>query len=192
MQVAGHRKRHHVLFIFFTHQNKLCFYRNVAGLFKAIRINCSLKEQYLLIDSSFRSLKAVLPHNRTKYLSLPLTHLKKDYKSVETLPEALKYDEYNWEVIKYFKMLAFLMDLQGGFTKFCSYLCLWGSRDTKTYYERWDRPQQTKFIERTNVKWVPLVDPQKVMMPPVHIKLGLMKQFVTCLDKESAAFKYLS
>src|SRR5687768_10602276 len=28
-------------------------------------------------------------------------------------------------------------------------------------------------------------------MPPLHIKLGLMKQFVTVLNKESAAFKYL-
>jgi hypothetical protein len=28
-------------------------------------------------------------------------------------------------------------------------------------------------------------------MPPLHIKLGLIKQFVTVLDKESAAFKYL-
>ncbi|MGH0180896.1 UNVERIFIED_CONTAM: hypothetical protein FKN15_005291 [Acipenser sinensis] len=28
-------------------------------------------------------------------------------------------------------------------------------------------------------------------MPPLHIKLGLMKQFVRALDKESAAFKYL-
>ena len=35
------------------------------------------------------------------------------------------------------------------------------------------------------------MDPRKVLMPPLHIKLGLMKQFVTALDKESAAFEYL-
>ncbi|MGH0145086.1 UNVERIFIED_CONTAM: hypothetical protein FKN15_028823 [Acipenser sinensis] len=34
-------------------------------------------------------------------------------------------------------------------------------------------------------------DPRKVLMPPLHIKLGLMKQFVRALGKESAAFKYL-
>jgi len=28
-------------------------------------------------------------------------------------------------------------------------------------------------------------------MPPLHIKLGIIKQLVTALDKESAAFKYL-
>jgi hypothetical protein len=53
-------------------------------------------------------------------------------------------------------------------------------------------PQRTEFsVGRHNVKWEPLVDPQKVLMPPLHIKLGLMKQFVTGLDKESSAFKYL-
>ena len=44
---------------------------------------------------------------------------------------------------------------------------------------------------RNYVKWEPLVDPRKVLMPLLHIKLGLMKQFVTALDKESAAFNYL-
>ncbi|MGH0154041.1 UNVERIFIED_CONTAM: hypothetical protein FKN15_026346 [Acipenser sinensis] len=42
-----------------------------------------------------------------------------------------------------------------------------------------------------NVKWEPLVDPRKVLMPPLHIKLGLMNNMFRALDKESAAFKYL-
>ncbi|MGH0134277.1 UNVERIFIED_CONTAM: hypothetical protein FKN15_009533 [Acipenser sinensis] len=89
-------------------------------------------------------------------------------------------------------MVAFLMGLQGGFTKFPCYLCLWDSRDTKAHYQRRDWPQRTEFsVGRNNVKWEPLVDPRKVLMPPLHIKLGLMKQFVRALDKESAAFKYL-
>lgn len=29
-------------------------------------------------------------------------------------------------------------------------------------------------------------------MPPLHIKLGLMKQLVKGLDRESAAFRYLN
>ncbi|XP_058848577.1 uncharacterized protein LOC117424572 [Acipenser ruthenus] len=89
-------------------------------------------------------------------------------------------------------MVAFLMGLQGGFTKFPCYLCLWDSRDTKAHYHRRDWPQRTEFsVGRNNVNWEPLVDPRKVLMPPLHIKLGLMKQFVRALDKESAAFKYL-
>ncbi|GFT87554.1 uncharacterized protein TNCV_3759921 [Trichonephila clavipes] len=41
-----------------------------------------------------------------------------------------------------------------------------------------------------NVERQSLVDPKK-LLPPLHIKLGLMKQFVKALDKEGECFKYL-
>ncbi|GBO40623.1 hypothetical protein AVEN_222905-1 [Araneus ventricosus] len=36
-----------------------------------------------------------------------------------------------------------------------------------------------------------LVDPKKVLLPPLHIKLGLMKHFVKALPKEGECFEYL-
>lgn len=42
-----------------------------------------------------------------------------------------------------------------------------------------------------NVKNNPLIDPKNVVLPPLHIKLGLMKNFVKALDKDGPAFKYL-
>lgn len=46
-------------------------------------------------------------------------------------------------------------------------------------------------IGEKNVKWEPLVEQEKILMPPLHIKLGLIKQFVKALDPDSAAFKHL-
>lgn len=46
-------------------------------------------------------------------------------------------------------------------------------------------------LGRKNITWETLVDPWKVMVPPLHDKLGFNKQFVRHLNKESAAFKYL-
>ena len=40
----------------------------------------------------------------------------------------------------------------------------------------------------------PLVPPENILLPPLHIKLGLMKNFVKALNKESLLriyFKYL-
>ena len=63
---------------------------------------------------------------------------------------------------------------------------------TLAHYHRKDWQQLTKVsVEKSNVKWEPLIEPQKMLIPPLHIKLGLIKQFLTALDKESAAFKYL-
>ena len=36
-----------------------------------------------------------------------------------------------------------------------------------------------------------MVDPGKGLLPPCHIKLGLLKQFVKALPKEGDCFKYL-
>ena len=37
----------------------------------------------------------------------------------------------------------------------------------------------------------PLVDSRKIIFPPLHIKLGLMKHFVKALDTDDYCFKYL-
>ena len=42
-----------------------------------------------------------------------------------------------------------------------------------------------------NILHPALVDRSNVILPPLHIKLGLMKQFVKALDKEGACLKYI-
>ena len=37
----------------------------------------------------------------------------------------------------------------------------------------------------------PLVDRDSIFLPPLHIKLGLMKQFVKTLDKNGDRFRYI-
>ncbi|XP_051563221.1 uncharacterized protein LOC127446368 [Myxocyprinus asiaticus] len=99
VQVADQRKRHQPFSSFFTRQDGLCFCHKVTSLFKAIGIACNQNEWCLFIDSSSRSLKAVLLHNGNKYPSLPLAHsvhLKQDYNSIKIFLDALKYDEYIW------------------------------------------------------------------------------------------------
>ncbi|XP_076361604.1 uncharacterized protein LOC143252787 [Tachypleus tridentatus] len=100
--------------------------------------------------------------------------------------------KYGSKLIGNFKMVVFLMDLQGCFTKLPCYLCLWDSRDTAALDNRKHWPQRTEFsVGRHNIKCEPLVDLQKVLFLPLHIKLDLMKQFVIALNEESAGFKYL-
>ena len=88
----------------------------------------SPEEWRLFIDSSTRSrLKAVMPHNGNRFPSIPVAHsvhfLNEDYKNVKLLLEKINYYSYKWDVCVDFKMLGFLLGLQGGFTKYsCFYL----------------------------------------------------------------------
>ena len=118
------------------------------------------------------------------YSSAHSAHRKEEYQNIKILLSALKYDQFNWEVIGDFKMVAVLMGLQGGFTKFPCYLCLWDSRNTSLHYEKRTWPLMTGYeVGSHYVKQEQLVEPRKVFMPPLHIKLGLIKQFVNWIQR---------
>jgi len=42
-----------------------------------------------------------------------------------------------------------------------------------------------------NMENKPLVDPSKILLPSMHLKLGLMKNFVKAMNQEEGAFPYL-
>lgn len=41
-----------------------------------------------------------------------------------------------------------------------------------------------------NIKHDPLTNPQHVILPPLHLKLGLMNNFVKAQNKEGQKFNY--
>ena len=90
-------------------------------------------------------------------------------------------------------MIEFLKGLQGGYTKHSCFLCLWDSRAVTEHYSRKDWPERRFFILGTqNAKHDPLVDSEKILMPPLHIKLGLVKQFVKAMNKDGNGFQHIS
>jgi hypothetical protein len=58
-----------------------------------------------------------------------------------------------WQVCSDVKVTALPLVLQGGFTKYCCFLCLWDSRDTGNHYLEQDWPEQKKFaVGERNVR----------------------------------------
>lgn len=195
VKITDQRERHKIFSCFFTQEAGICYCNSVTDLFEEIGIPFVPSDWRLFIDSSSKSLKAVLLHNGNLLPSLPVAHsvlLKESYESVKMILEKLKYAEYHWPVIGDFKMVGFLMGMQGGYTKYPCHLCLWDSRADSVHYQRRIWPDRVEFkIGQHNVKSEPIVEPNNILMPPLHIKLGLMKQFVKALDPNSAAFEYL-
>ena len=106
-------------------------------------------------------------------------HLEENYTNVKTLLIALKCDQFNWQVIRDFRMVAFLVGLQGGLAKFPCYLCHWDSRNTTAHYHRRICPKRTEYsVGYSKIKWDPLIDLIKILLPSLHINLGFIKQFV--------------
>ncbi|GFW74769.1 uncharacterized protein TNCV_963441 [Trichonephila clavipes] len=154
------------------------------------------EEWILFIDSSKRSLKAVLLNNGNRYASVPvghLVHLKECYENLEFILNKLSYSDHKWTICGDLKVIFMLLGQQSGYTKFPCFFCEWDSRDRKQHYVKQVWPIRKALIPGVeNVERQSLVDPKKILFPPLHIKLGLMKQFVKALNKEGECFKYLS
>jgi hypothetical protein len=76
-------------------------------------------------------------------------------------------------------VLDLLIGLQQRFTKYCCFICEWDSRARSLPYSRKDWPAR-KSLEKgiMNVENQPLVNPSKILLPFMHLNLGLMKNFV--------------
>lgn len=71
-------------------------------------------------------------------------------------------------------------------------MCLWDSRARYEHYIRRIWPNRVVHqVGKDNIHYEPLVDKKNVILPPLHIKLGLIKNFVKALDTAGAPFKYL-
>ena len=112
---------------------------------------------------------------------------------MKILQDAIDYKTHRWNICGDLKVIGMLMGMQTGFTKFCCFLCLWNSRAVNEHCVKRDWMLRTEYEPGvSSVHHIPLVDPNKIFLPSLHIKLGLMKNFVKALGKtESAGFQYL-
>jgi len=117
---------------------------------------------------------------------------KETYDTMKILLDILEYPKYNWKICSDMKVVSLLLGLQLGYTKHMCFLCLWNSREDSSHYavKVWPTRQSPQ-IGRHNVHHQPLVSSANVFLPPLHIKLGLMKNFVKAMDQEGDGFKFL-
>ena len=89
-------------------------------------------------------------------------------------------------------MIAFLLGLQEGYTKHSCFFCLWNSRADEQYYLVKKRPARKDFTPGShNVLNSSFIERSKILLPPLHIKLGLVNQFVKTLKPTSHAFRHI-
>lgn len=195
VRISFYRDRHQKFGKYYSTKDSVCFCNDVYGLFNELGETHDPADWRLFIDSSKLSLKAVLLHQGNTKPSIPLAHavnMKETYESMMLLLKLINYSKYNWKICSDLKVVAMLTGLQQGYTKFMCFLCEWDSRARKDHYKRKDWPKRKySTIGIKNVKQTPLVENQKIILPALHIKLGLFKNLVKALDKNGPAFEYL-
>ncbi|KAJ8957397.1 hypothetical protein NQ318_004877 [Aromia moschata] len=195
-KITFYRTREKDMLPFFSQEDNLVFCHEIRGLMKEMGLSEYIPDDWrLFIDSSKRSLKCVLLHNGKKIGSIPLAHstkLKEEYNTIALVLQKIKYHEHQWLICVDLKMVNFLLGQQSGYTKYPCFLCLWDSRDKTHHWVRKDWPlRENMDVGEKNVINDALVEREKIILPPLHIKLGLMKQFVKALDKDGPCFEYI-
>ncbi|GBN52677.1 hypothetical protein AVEN_28818-1 [Araneus ventricosus] len=109
----------------------------------------------------------------------------------ETLKHMLSSIE--WHICADLKVIAILVGLQAGYTKFFFAFCASETEGAeKKHYIKKVWPKRQFLIPGVkNEEYEPLVAPEKILLPPLHIKLGLMKNFVKAMSCGGSGFQYL-
>ena len=104
----------------------------------------------------------------------------------------LKYSKHQLIVRVDLKMVNFLLGLQSGYTK---HPCFWGYWDRRgkaihRTVDKWPNKTQLTVDDKSIINPL-LVDREKIIFPPLHMKRWLIKQFVKALDKSERWFDYI-
>ncbi len=195
---SWYRHREEEFVPFFATDSQLVYCTDISGLISTLgggSLDYNASDWRLFIDSSKRSLKAVLLHNAGLYASVPIAHsvhLKESYENMQLLLEKINYVEHEFIVCGDLKVICMLLGQQSGYTKFPCFLCEWDSRARSQHWIQRDWPIRHNLTPGSkNILHEKLIEPGKVLLPLLYIKLGLMKQFVKALDKTGECFQYV-
>ncbi|KYN09497.1 hypothetical protein ALC57_18384 [Trachymyrmex cornetzi] len=135
-KITFYRNREQNFLKYFSEEDSIVYCSNIRGLINEIKSDIYIPEEWrLFIDSSKRSLKAILLHNGNKYASVPIAHsvkIQENYNSFKKVLQKIKYSEHQWLICSDVKVLCMILGQQSGNTKFPCYLCEWDSRKTFT------------------------------------------------------------
>ena len=152
------RKRQHFcnLVQFFKMERDLVTCTDIDGLMQTLNNNHIPLDWRLFIDSSKLSLKAVLLHNGNTLPSISVghsVHNKKSCENMKILMEAINYDKFKWQICGDLKVVALLLGLKQGFTKYCCFICEWDSRARSLHYSTKDWPARKSLEPGTMNVW---------------------------------------
>lgn len=194
-KITEFRHRERIFLPYFANDNLMTFCNDVCGLMNTLNFKYEPQEWRLFIDASKYSLKGVLLHNGNIMPSVPVAYAsmtKESYDILKNMLRLIKYNEHKWKICGDLKIVAMILGMQQGYTKYGCFLCEWDSRDRNSHYKRKIWPERKWKVGEKNLLNEKLVASEDVLLPPLHIKLGLIKQFVKAMDTSGRGFMCLS
>ena len=106
------------------------FCQDISGVISSLVIVYISAQWRLFLDSSVKSLKAILLHNGNNISSVPVGHSVKPsecYKDMKLLLESIKHSQCSWKICGDLKMILVVLGLLTGYTKHACF-CVHGTQ----------------------------------------------------------------
>lgn len=83
--------------------------------------------------------------------------------------------------------------MKKGFPTYQCFLCLWEGRKKHQHYTDHVWPPRVLYdpVAKQSIDFMPLIEKSKIILPPLHIKLGIIRSFIIALNRDGEAFDVL-
>lgn len=117
--------------------------------------------------------------------------------TISQILHLVNYDQFKWKMVSDLKVCNILVGLKSGYPKYMCMYCHWEPRFNHTNNaDKFDltwpsRNSNEDFSIKNGIQYPPLIYPENISPPPLHIKLGLVSKFIQLLDINGRAMQYL-
>ena len=164
---------------------------DIDGLMQTLNIYHNPLFWLVLIDSSELSLKAFPLHNDNALPSIPVghsVHNKEPYENMKILMKATNYDKFKWQICGDLNRLPYYFDYNK-YSQNIAALFVNGTAEFGLFFTQENiGPPENLGPGIKNVEKQPLVEQSKFLLPSVHLKLGLKKNFKYAMNQGETAF----
>jgi hypothetical protein len=111
---------------------------------------------------------------------------------IKDLLERINYHSFQWQFCGDLKMIGIALGLSGGNSNHPCFLCEWKRPGRNQYWTNIIGKQRTNWkIGEFNVRSESMIPRDKVLLPPLHIKLGVMTQLAKRFNNNPALRSHL-
>lgn len=91
-----------------------------------------------------------------------------------------------WKICCDLKVINILQGIKGGYPKYFCYLCCWNTRDKTVdhYSAKWEKRKPGLRTELGMIANPLIKNIDDILLPPLHIKLGIVKKFIEVVVKD--------
>jgi hypothetical protein len=132
-------------------------------------VGYKVNEWRLFINSTKRSLNAVLLHNGRNCASVPIGHSehhKENDKNLQMVLKTIGYAAHDWMICGDLKVMYMRFGQRDGYTKYSCFKCEWDSTARSQHWKQKHWTQRISFEPRSKkVLRKSLVDTNKILLP---------------------------